>query len=450
MGAKDVIATFYGITTLLFGCTGQSRLDYALSSAGSNRSELETVLEHYRTVDTNPQKLRAAEFLIENLPAHYSYAGTGIYEYYDYAACILADTTLTPEQQRDSLLAATNDRYANLPNHTVPDAQIIKADFLLDNIDKSYAQWTTCPWASQVTFDEYLEWMLPYKAVELQELDAWRDTLKTRFCHGILHMIPNDVEYNTTIKVADIIRNEMLGKINRYGLYERAGLPVLSSDLLPEQTFGNIGDYALLAMLTFRSMGIPAVLDETPVGPRHTAASRWFVLLSDRGCETPSEWDISTVPGWGFFPYERGPKVYRHTYSINQERWKYFCESEYSYPFELGMMDVTSKYFLTSDVVIQLNHEGLERIDEEYAYIASAVRDSVATWQIVDFCRISHGKARFHDMGREVMYIVMGYDGDMLFEITDPFILLKDGSVKYLTVSEAAGDTYDSFKNNPK
>lgn len=118
--------------TCLIGCTGQSRLDYALSSAGSNRSELETVLEHYRTVDTNPQKLRAAEFLIENMPAHYSYAGTGIYEYYDYAARILADTTLTPEQQRDSLLDATDDRYADLPNHTVPDAQIIKADFLIN------------------------------------------------------------------------------------------------------------------------------------------------------------------------------------------------------------------------------------------------------------------------------------------------------------------------------
>ena len=190
-------------TALLAGCTSRSALENALNQAGSNRSELETVLSHYKSSDANPQKLRAAEFLIENMPAHYSYAGTEIYEYSDYAARILADETLTPEQHRDSLLAITDLKYLDLPNYTIPDAQIIKADFLIDNIDKSYAQWTTCPWANQISFDEYLEWMLPYKAIELQELDYWRDTLTTHFGKGLEKPIKNDVEYNTTMGVAD-------------------------------------------------------------------------------------------------------------------------------------------------------------------------------------------------------------------------------------------------------
>ena len=126
-------------------------------TVGSNHQELEAVLTHYRQTDPNPYKLRAAKFLIENMPAHYSYSGNEIFQYYDYASQILADTALTPEQQRDSLLAITDLKYRDLPNHTIPDAQIIKADFLIDNIDKSYTQWATCPWASQVTFDEYLE-----------------------------------------------------------------------------------------------------------------------------------------------------------------------------------------------------------------------------------------------------------------------------------------------------
>ena len=69
--------------TIATGCNDISPIANVLDSAGSNRSELEAVLDHYRTQDNNPQKLRAAEFLIENMPAHYSYAGDEIHEYYD-------------------------------------------------------------------------------------------------------------------------------------------------------------------------------------------------------------------------------------------------------------------------------------------------------------------------------------------------------------------------------
>ncbi len=434
--------------TCFMGCSGHQRLDYALSSAGANRSELESVIEHYRTTDPNPEKLRAAEFLIENMPGHYSYAGTEIYEYYDYAARILADTALTPEQQRDSLLFITNAKYADLPNYTIPDTQIITADFLIDNIDKSYAQWTACPWASQVTFDEYLEWMLPYKAVELQELDAWRDSVLNHFNYGYTHPIKNDVEYNTTMGVADMLRNECQEKMHRYGLYDRAGLPLLSAYLLPRQTFGDIPDYALVATLLMRSAGIPAVLDETPVGSRGTAAVRWYVTIDDRGMEQPSEWDLSTMIGGGFFPYERGPKVYRNTYAINPERWEYRQEAKYQYPFDLGKKDMTSQYFLTSDLKLPVERSVRRQLRDNYVYIASAVRNEDSPWQIVDFGKIKRGKACFHDMGREVLYMAMGYDGEKLMPITAPFILHKDGTIEYIQADSMQSASLDRWKNN--
>jgi len=438
----------FAVAAMLNGCGNRSCLDEVLDSAGSNRSELESVLNHYRSVDPNPDKLRAAEFLIENMPAHYSYAGNEIYQYYDYAAQILADTTLTPEQQRDSLLYITDLKYRDLPSYTIPDAQIIKADFLIDNIDKSYPQWATCPWASQVTFDEYLEWMLPYKAIELQELDNWRDTLLAHFGTGLEHPIKNDVEYNTTLGVADMIRNEANNRLHRYGLYTRAGLPLLCAHLQVNQTFGNIPDYALTAVLAFRSAGIPAVLDETPVGSRYTAASKWFVILSDKGDELASEWDLSTQIGWGFFPYERGPKVYRNTYAINKERQKYREKAKYQYPFDLGKKDITSKYFLTSDLSIPIDNAFRKRLKDKYVYIASAVRSEGQPWQIVDFGVLKHGEAVFHDMGREVLYQIQGYDGNGLIPISRPFILHKDCSIEYVDSDTLSSTHLNKWKNN--
>lgn len=443
------LATLTIVFSLIYSCTTSSALEYALTSAGPNRSELESVLTHYRTIDINPQKQRAAEFLIENMPAHYSYASKEIYQYYDYATQILADTVLTPEQQRDSLLAITDNKYRDLPNCTVPDARVIKASVLIDNIDKSYAQWTTCPWASQVSFDEYLEWLLPYKAVELQELDHWRDTMLAYFGIGLEHPIINDVEYNTTMGVADMVRKDAYNVLHRYGLYTRAGLPLLSAYLQVHQTYGNISDYAMTAVLAFRSAGIPAVLDETPVGNRGTAATHWYVIMSDRGEQLTSEWDLSTTIGGIFFPYERGPKVYRNTYAINKERWEYRQNAKFQYPFELGKKDVTSQYFLTSNLSIPIKKAARKQLKDKYVYIASAVRDENNPWQIVDFGIIRHGKAYFRDMGREVLYQVQAYDGYRLIPISEPFILNKDQSIEYVDADTICSTTLDCWKNNP-
>ena len=433
---------------LTVGCKDISPIAEVLDSAGSNRSELEAVLDHYKTKDANPQKLQAAEFLIKNMPAHYSYAGNEIYEYYDYAAKILANKSLSPEQQRDSLLFITDLKYRDLPGQIVSDAQIIKADYLIKNIDTSYDRWVNCDWASQITFDEYLEWLLPYKAIELQEMDAWRDTLLAHFGKGLEHPIKNDVEYNTTMATADMLRNDAYRGLNRYGLYTRAGLPLLSAHLQASQTYGDIPDYALTAVLVMRSAGVPAVWDETPVGSRGTAATRWFVIISDRGQELTSEWDFSTQIGGSFFPYERGPKVYRNTYAINPERWEYRQKAKYQYPFELGKKDVTSKYFLTSDLSIPIEKDILKQVMDKYVYIASAVRNEDKPWQIVDFGVMKHGKATFHDMGREVLYQIQGYDGNKLIPISEPFILHKDRSIEYVSVDTLNSKNLDKWKNN--
>ena len=436
------------MTVLSVGCNHQPSIADVLDSAGPNRSELEAVLSHYKTNDNNPQKLRAAEFLIENMPAHYSYAGNAIYEYYEYAAGILANKSLSQEQQRDSLLSITDLKYRDLPSHTVPDAQVIKADFLIKNIDTSYDRWVNCDWARQITFDEYLEWLLPYKAIELQELDAWRDTLLAHFGKGLENPIVNDVEYNTASGVADMLRNDAYKGLNRYGLYTRAGLPLLSAHLQVTQTYGNIPDYALTAALLMRSAGIPAILDETPVGSRYTAATKWFVIIDDKGVERASEWDFSTNISSIFFPYERGPKVYRTTYAINPERWEYSQNAKFQYPFDLGKKDVTSKYFRTSNLAIPIDKKVRKSLKDKYVYIASAVRSDEKPWQIVDFGVIKNGKAMFHDMGREVLYQIQGFDGKNLIPISEPFILQKDGSIEYVSADALNSTNLDKWKNN--
>lgn len=432
---------------LFCSCNMEELLTSSYYSNDDNKYNLDIVFNYYHVVGGNPEKEMAAKFLIENMPAHYSYADSAINEYYDYASAIIADKSLTPEQQRDSLLVITDLKYRNLPLNRVPDARIINPMILIKTIDKSYNQWQTCPWAKHLTFEEYLEWLLPYKATEFQAFDSWRDTLLAYFGTGLENPVKNDVEYNTVQGVADMIRTEALNKLNRHGLYTKAGLPLLNAHLLAHQTYGDIPDYAVTAVLAFRAAGVPAVLDETPVGSRYTAATKWYVILNERGEELTSEWDLATYIGGAFFPDERGPKVYRNTYAIDKRRQRYRWESN-KYPFDLAKKDVTSKYFLTSDIKLTISRAMLKKVMDRYVYIASAVRDEDNPWQIVDFGRLNGRKVTFYNMGREVLYNVMGYDGEGFIPISDPFILHKDGSMETISADTINSINLDKWKNN--
>lgn len=419
----------FGITCLFFdsSCTKINRqLSNALKEAGENRQELEKVLEHYKS---EPEKLLAAKFLIENMPAHYSYEGEDIHKYYAIAQQVLA-SKLTPVEQRDSLLHVSDYIYPGLEERTVSDVKIITSEFLIHSIDCAFTEWKTRPWAAHLTFDEFCEWLLPYKTVDLQELDSWRDTLSTFFTWGLNNMVHDDDQYETPYNAVNTVRNEINWRVKPYGVYNRNGYSLLSAATLPHQTFGNCADYVRLAVLTYRSVGIPAIIDETPYWGRYRAGHSWYTILNDRGEQLTSEWDISSMPGTAFFTDKRIPKVYRNTYSINQDRQKYLKKSSYKYPFKVCQQDITDQYFNTSNIVIPIFSNS--HIAEKYVYIATFT-GMYTDWSIVDFGYHKRGQAYFSKMGRNVMYIALGFNEKELIPISKPFILHKDGSIEYIT-----------------
>lgn len=66
---KRRIYSWFMIIIMVCSCNRNKPLDYALQVAGENETELKTVLNHFKK---NPQKLKATQFLIENMPYHFS------------------------------------------------------------------------------------------------------------------------------------------------------------------------------------------------------------------------------------------------------------------------------------------------------------------------------------------------------------------------------------------
>lgn len=105
---------------MIVACSaGDNRLEKALDFAGSNRAELEKVLDYY---SQDPEKLEAARFLIRNMPHWYAYEGWQL----DSVKQMLA---------QDNRPKEVVDKWKRVDYYSLPkvyDAQVITADYLIE------------------------------------------------------------------------------------------------------------------------------------------------------------------------------------------------------------------------------------------------------------------------------------------------------------------------------
>ena len=160
----------------LFSCSEDAsnrELAEALFLAGDNKPQLDSVLKHYAD---EPEKLSAARFLISNMPGHYSCADTAaIEQYYRYVDTLVTKYHDMPVDKMASVMDRLADKLRIDTLGYVQDLKIVTADFLIRNIDDAFVCWRETPWAQHLTFEEFCEYILPYKTCELQPLVHWRD-----------------------------------------------------------------------------------------------------------------------------------------------------------------------------------------------------------------------------------------------------------------------------------
>lgn len=208
---------------------------------------------------------------------------------------------------------------------------------------------------------------------------------------------------------------------------------MLSAATWVRMTYGSCWDYVIMGTAVFRSLGMPAAVDQVPEWGRNSEGHSWYVFPDDRGREQVTINSLIMPAGQQFYPYERIPKVWRNTYTINRDVEKYRNTSKYVHPFDPCQKDVTDRYNLTSDLEIDTDKEILKQLqDRRYVYIAMTVNYSGPHWSILDYGVLKGGKAHFKNMGRNMLYIALGYNGSDLIPISHPFILHKSGKVEYI------------------
>lgn len=426
---------YFALILVFIGCSEDKEVRFAFKVADSNKKELKAVLKHYKEVDPNPEKLAAARYLIANMPAHISYKNDSIKKYYELALKVF-DSGLSVNEQRDSLRNVSYRRFRKSTSRTVVDCKVITSDFLIHNIDHAYYQWKNRPWSKQLSFDEFCEWLLPYKEAEKQEFDNWRESFSSFFSDSISKFNYVDEKESTIYHTIEVVRGEINEKVVPHIFWgSTSGLGFLNAETMLNMTFGSCRDYVILGVLAFRSLGLPAAIDEVPEWGRNSGGHSWYVFLDDRGREQATINSLIMPAGMQFYPYERVPKVWRDSYSINWDVVEYKSKTKYNHPFSTTKKDVTHMYNRTHDIVVPISKTLFRgkkvKIKEKYAYIAK-FNGHYSDWSVLDFGKIKHGKAHFKNMGINNMYIVLGFDGKGLRPVSDPFILAKNGSIEYI------------------
>jgi len=155
-------------------CSRKSNLEQALELAGENRPELEKVLEHYSKNPADGLKLKAARFLIENMDAYTFTDSPELEAYFRRLDSIFSLNerydNITKEQ--DSLLANTKKPDQN-DIEWQSDLQHVSAALLIDNIDRAFEAWKS-PFAKELSFDDFCEFLLPYKVNSTDYPESWR------------------------------------------------------------------------------------------------------------------------------------------------------------------------------------------------------------------------------------------------------------------------------------
>ena len=418
-----------GILFTLFSCCKYEKdIRTVLHYAGNNREELEKVLEYYRNTDCNNLKYKAAEYLIKNMTLHKSYPAE---LYMDYAREL--DSLFTNETSPKIIVQKTeeiSEKYRPRMKAEY-DIRTITADYLIWNIEYSFRLRETSTFLYHLDFNEFCEYVLPYKCVELQPITRWKEKYNG-VRRGNLDVMTylHDLKYNAR-KAVEVIQVPMADKVFT-GTRPVDCIELVDMSAMMNMQVGTCYERSILGMMNCRSKGIPVSLDMVP---------NW----GDR--QDPHFWNNVNMENnrniaYSPFTYNPGDannldrvyaKVYRYSYKPDPVMLDAiiddgFLPRLFSNPF---LKDVTAEYAKTTDISIRI--QSPKKTESKYAYLCVFNKD----WQPIAVTKIKHGKAEFLEVGVGVLYLIVSYQDGEARPLSKPFFVNLKGEISEITIDKS-------------
>ena len=444
------MALFVGLL-LLAGC----RSDLT-RFAGDNAWQLERVLIYYKYIHRDAEKYEAAKFLIENMQYHQGRgrilsvpseveawrAETDSIYWATVAGHTLSDfpwdSLRVRQQRRRAVIEADTLDAVQADMELHPDAETMTFRFLTQHIDHAFHVWRESRYASHLSFDEFKEYILPYRSVRgygFLETGRRYDELFGKY---ILQTDSDSLESTVTYynRMANGLR-DLSGKTHSQGL---AGIYGLYS-----RDFHDCVDIASYGCNILRACGIPTVVEYNVCyrewAGRHYHCSVYNDSTRKWECFTPE----SSLPGDGTWSFAPCMNIYRSTYGAQPES-PYFlrAEGEYVPPIldNPCFRDVTALYRETTQVTLPFHagHSGKLAYLAVYNFVEGLMP---VTWATVNSAR---REVTFKNVLRDVLYFPVYYPSEGYKAFGQPFYIHREeGSDRICHLAETDTSMADQW-----
>lgn len=399
----------------------------ALEYAGENRPELESVITYFSQQE-DPLKLQAAHFLIGNMKGH-SYityalqdsAGKEVYfnilDYPDF------QTLQTAWDSLDALYGEIDFKKKDIYS----DLETISSKFLIDQIEYAFKTWREKPWAKELSFEQFCEYVLPYRGSN-EPLESWREFFWKRYL-GIEQKVADPVD---AISVASRINDDLKSWFRFDPRYYYHPTDQGYSEMLAD-SLGRCEDMTNLTIYAMRANGLAVTSDYTPYWADSGNNHAWNAIVSPDGRVIPFM-GAECNPGEYRLPNKMA-KVYRKMYSRQKGTLASLFPEDAKLPRYLSgesYRDVTSDYVDVSDVAIFFTAELSDSAKVAYLCVFNS-----GEWKAIAGGKIENNIAYFQDMGVDIAYLPARYEEDVVAPEGAPFILQKDGAVRMLLPDHA-------------
>jgi hypothetical protein len=409
----------YLITVILaIGCSRYSpEIENVLQQAGENRSQLEKVLKHYSHNPADSLKLRAAEFLIINMPDKYSIEYDVPFENL-MTFCIRMNGI---ESQKD-----VDEAYGSMEPVIKYDVQYITGDYLINNIELAFKVWEEQPWNRDVPFDVFCEEILPYR-VENEPLENWRKKVLTSYA-----------KLNSSFKTQPgITTMEACSQVNSQLpiLQLSTDVPDMNFSMIMASTRGMCDEMVILAVFAMRALGIPVSKDYILKWPNRDLGHSWNSGYGGPGKRFSFMGTESNPEQEGHvYRHISKSKIYRRTFA-KQKHIKADSSDIPSVLHDRYMKDVTYEY-CTDDP--QLRYRGFCKVEipvkylpsenTGYAYLAAKGSDS---WHIAGWGETDTETVNFGLTGRNIMYLPLYCENGVQTPVHYPFTVNENDSIRF-------------------
>lgn len=399
-------------------CACAKQNGWSVDDVLSKNPNLQKVLDHCAG---DSLKTEAAEFLIRNLPYHFSYEGDALVAYKALFE-LHSKNTLWPEEVLDSITR----QYGGFHLETlVPKSDIyIDPDYLIDNIDWAFRVWREQPWGRCVSFHDFCEYILPYR-VENETLEPWREWIYDKF-----NPLMDSIRQSPQATDLKAVSAELMKILTEAGPKNFTGIYPPGPHYGPKSVLwrsGSCANLTYMQLFVFRALGVPCTEEIMLIRGARNSAHYWNGVFDNDGntyrCSIldPTPELKETVGFW-----DQKCKVYRRTFSVN---WDMINEMNVStrerYPsFRFPkFVDVTTVYSGPDNTTLAIEPSQFteEPEDGELVYLCLP---RFLDWEPITFTHYDKNSgAVFENLEGDVVLTVATYRGGVLRPVTTPLSL---------------------------